>query len=54
MLATTATDLPSGVHTVLVLDAAIVLAAAVLVAVGLRSNRPAGSGAVEAEPLRAR
>lgn len=54
VLATTATDLPSGVHTVLVLDAAIVLAAAVLVAVGLRSNRPAGSGAVEAEPLRAR
>ncbi|MEU8553759.1 MFS transporter [Streptomyces anthocyanicus] len=54
VLATTATDLRSGVHTVLVLDAAIVLAAAVLVAVGLRSNRPAGSGAVEAEPLRAR
>ncbi|MFD8426016.1 MULTISPECIES: MFS transporter [Streptomyces] len=54
VLATTATDLRSGVHTVLVLDAAIVLAAAVLVAVGLRVNRPAGSGAVEAEPVGAR
>ncbi|MFG3134109.1 MFS transporter [Streptomyces tendae] len=54
VLATTATDLGSGVHTVLVLDAVIVLAAAVLVAVGLRANRAGGSGAVEAEPLRAR
>ncbi|BET50231.1 MFS transporter [Kitasatospora aureofaciens] len=54
VLATTAADLRSGVHTVLVLDAVIVLAAAVLVAVGLRGNRAAGSGAVEAEPLRAR
>ncbi|MFG3211484.1 MFS transporter [Streptomyces tendae] len=54
VLATTATDLGSGVHTVLVLDAVIVLAAAVLVAVGLRANRAAGSGAVEADPLRAR
>ncbi|WP_282083205.1 MFS transporter [Streptomyces tendae] len=54
VLATTATDLRSGVHTVLVLDAVIVLAAAVLVAVGLRVNRPAGSGAVEAEPVGAR
>ncbi|WP_328657356.1 MFS transporter [Streptomyces sp. NBC_00334] len=53
VLATTATDLRSGVHTVLLLDAAIVLAAAVLVAVGLRAARTA-SGAVEAEPLRAR
>lgn len=52
--ATTAADLRSGVQTVLVLDAVIVLAAAVLVAVGLRANRAAGSGAVEAEPLRAR
>ncbi|MFJ9672703.1 MFS transporter [Streptomyces sp. NPDC101221] len=51
VLATTATDLRSGVHTVLVLDAAIVLAAAVLVAAGLRTDRAAGSGAVEAEPL---
>ncbi|MEV5755521.1 MFS transporter [Streptomyces tendae] len=54
VLATTAPDLRSGVHTVLVLDAVIVLAAAVLVAVGLRGNRTAGSGTVEAEPLRAR
>ncbi|MEU6454219.1 MFS transporter [Streptomyces sp. NPDC047065] len=53
VLATT-TDLRSGVHTVLVLDAVIVLAAAVLVAVGLRTGRAAGSGTVEAEPLRAR
>ncbi|MFG3245413.1 MFS transporter [Streptomyces sp. NPDC048187] len=53
VLATTATDLRSGVHTVLLLDAAIVLAAAVLVAVGLRGAR-AGSGAVEAEPVGAR
>ncbi|MET8900407.1 MFS transporter [Streptomyces sp. NPDC004538] len=54
VLATTTTDLRSGVHTVLVLDAVIVLAAAVLVAVGLRTGRAAGSGTVEAEPLRAR
>ncbi|MET8664675.1 MFS transporter [Streptomyces tendae] len=54
VLATTAPDLRSGVHTVLVLDAVIVLAAAVLVAVGLRGNRAAASGTVEAEPLRAR
>ncbi|CAM5256347.1 MFS transporter OS=Streptomyces tendae OX=1932 GN=GUR47_09720 PE=4 SV=1 [Streptomyces tendae] len=53
VLATTATDLRSGVHTVLVLDAAIVLAAAVLIAVGLRVAR-AGSGTVEAEPVGAR
>ncbi|MFC9050018.1 MFS transporter [Streptomyces anthocyanicus] len=53
VLATTATDLGSGVRTVLVLDAAIVLAAAVLVAVGLRVART-GSGTVEAEPVGAR
>ncbi|MEU4979382.1 MFS transporter [Streptomyces sp. NPDC021969] len=53
VLATTATDLASGVRTVLVLDAAIVLAAAVLVAVGLRVART-GSGAVEAETVGAR
>ncbi|WP_217170031.1 MFS transporter [Streptomyces sp. AC512_CC834] len=53
VLATTSTDLMSGVHTVLILDAAIVLAAAVLVAVGLRVTR-AGSGTVEAETVRAR
>ncbi|MFB6551550.1 MFS transporter [Streptomyces sp. NPDC056405] len=51
VLATTSTDLTSGVHTVLVLDAVIVLAAAVLVAFGLRVGR---SGTVEAEPVRAR
>ncbi|MFH8766873.1 MFS transporter [Streptomyces althioticus] len=50
VLATTATDLRTGVHTVLVLDAVIVLAAAVLVAVGLRVAR-AESGAVEAETV---
>ncbi|MGY4278356.1 MFS transporter [Streptomyces sp. M18.1] len=46
VLATTATDLASGVHTVLLLDAVIVLAAAVLVAVGLRVGRTR-SGTVE-------
>jgi MFS family permease len=50
VLATTSDDLLSGVHTVLALDTVIVLAAAVLVAVGLRTR----SGAVEAEPLGAR
>ncbi|MFE9764409.1 MFS transporter [Streptomyces sp. NPDC005808] len=49
VLATTSTDLLSGVHTVLYLDTAIVLVAAVLVATGLR--RPRTSGAVEAEAL---
>ncbi|MER6715647.1 MFS transporter [Streptomyces sp. NPDC000877] len=53
VLATTSGDLLSGVHTVLALDAAIVLAAAVLVAVGLRPRKSA-SGAVEAEALGAR
>jgi MFS family permease len=50
VLATTSDDLLSGVHTVLALDAAIVLVAAVLVAVGLRVRR-GGSGAVEAEAV---
>ncbi|MFI7348023.1 MFS transporter [Streptomyces sp. NPDC049936] len=54
VLATTSADLRSGVHAVLLLDAAIVLAAAALVAAGLRTRRTAGSGTVEAEPLRAR
>ncbi|MFF3906988.1 MFS transporter [Streptomyces sp. NPDC001848] len=54
VLATTATDLMSGVRTVLALDAAIVLAAAVLVALGLRTGRTVGSGAVEAEPVGSR
>ncbi|GGL68938.1 MFS transporter [Streptomyces fumigatiscleroticus] len=53
VLATTSKDLLSGVHTVLVLDTAIVLGAAVLVAVGLR-GRGKGSGAVEAEAVGAR
>ncbi|WP_055612358.1 MFS transporter [Streptomyces phaeochromogenes] len=48
ILATTAPNLLSGVHTVVALDAAIVLGAAVLVAIGL-GRRP--SGAVEPEPL---
>ncbi|WP_405520744.1 MFS transporter [Streptomyces canus] len=50
VLATTSDDLLSGVHTVLALDTVIVLAAAVLVATGLRVR----SGAVEAEPVGAR
>ncbi len=54
VLATTAGDLRSGVHTVLVLDAVIVLAAAVLIAAGLRTRRTTGSGTVEAEALGAR
>lgn len=51
ILATTSTDLLSGVHTVLSLDAAILLVAAVLVAAGLRRGRPGTSGAVEAEAV---
>ncbi|MDG5807268.1 MFS transporter [Streptomyces ossamyceticus] len=53
VLATTSGDLLAGVHLVLALDTAIVLAAAVLVAVGLRVGRGA-SGAVEAQPLGSR
>ena len=53
VLATTSGDLMSGVHTVVGIDAAIALGAAVLVTVGLRSRR-AGSGTVEAEPFGAR
>ncbi|WP_316757565.1 MFS transporter [Streptomyces herbicida] len=52
VLATTSDDLLSGVHTVLALDAAIVLAAAVLVGLGLRGR--GASGAVETEPVGAR
>lgn len=48
VLATTSSDLLAGVHTVLVLDAVIVLAAAVLVAAGLGRDR---SRPVEAEAL---
>ncbi|WP_437060172.1 MFS transporter [Streptomyces sp. enrichment culture] len=51
VLATAADDLLAGVHTVIALDAGIVLVAAVLVAVGLRRR---ASGAVEAESLGAR
>ncbi|WNM35041.1 MFS transporter [Streptomyces sp. Li-HN-5-11] len=54
VLATTSDDLLRGVHTVIALDAVIVLAAAVLVALGLRGRRRTGSGTVEAEPLGAR
>ncbi|MET8470811.1 MFS transporter [Streptomyces sp. NPDC006422] len=39
VLATTSTDLLTGVHTVIALDAAIVLVAAALVALGLRKRR---------------
>lgn len=53
VLATTSGDLTSGVHTVVGIDAAVVLGAAVLVALGLRPRR-AGSGTVEAEPVGAR
>jgi MFS family permease len=48
VLATTSSDLLAGVHTVLALDAVIVLAAAVLVATGLGRDR---SRAVEAQAL---
>ncbi|MER6375983.1 MFS transporter [Streptomyces mirabilis] len=48
VLATTSSDLLAGVHTVLALDAVIVLAAAVLVATGLGRDR---SRPVEAEAL---
>ncbi|KOX02564.1 MFS transporter [Streptomyces sp. NRRL B-1140] len=57
VLATTSSDLLTGLHTVLAVDAAIVLAAAVLVALGLRGRRAAAetaSGAVEPEALGAR
>ncbi|MER7685858.1 MFS transporter [Streptomyces sp. NPDC097610] len=48
VLATTSSDLLAGVHTVLALDAVIILAAAVLVAAGLGRDR---SRPVEAEAL---
>ncbi|MET7476146.1 MFS transporter [Streptomyces sp. NPDC005648] len=51
VLATTSGDLLTGVHTVLAIDAAVVLLAAALVAAGLRVHR---SGTVEAEALGAR
>jgi MFS family permease len=50
VLATTSHDLLSGVHTVLAIDAAVVLIAAALVAVGLKAR----SGTVEPQPIRAR
>jgi MFS family permease len=46
VLATTSHDLLSGVHTVLALDAGVVLAAAVLVGVGLRQGRSGGQSRV--------
>ncbi|POX53236.1 MFS transporter [Streptomyces sp. Ru72] len=54
VLATTSTDLLSGLHTVIALDAAIVLATAALLALGLRTRRAGGSGPVEAEAVGAR
>ncbi|WP_175647401.1 MFS transporter [Streptomyces cyaneochromogenes] len=59
VLATTADDLLSGTRTVMGLNAAIVLAAAALIALGLRTRRTAGSGtigsgAVEAESFGSR
>ena len=54
VLATTADDLLSGTRTVMALNAAIVLTAAALVGLGLRTRRTAGSGAVEAEALGSR
>jgi hypothetical protein len=44
VLATTSGDLLSGTRTVLALDAGIVLAAAALVALGLRTRRATGPG----------
>lgn len=52
VLATTSGDLLSGVRTVIAIDAAVVLAAAVLIALGLRGRR--ASGTVEAKALGAR
>ncbi|MEV3972437.1 MFS transporter [Streptomyces sp. NPDC050698] len=57
VLATTSSDLLTGLHTVLAVDTAIVLAAAVLVGLGLRgrgTDAATVSGAVEAQPLDAR
>ncbi|MFB6640863.1 MFS transporter [Streptomyces chartreusis] len=54
VLATTADDLLSGTRTVMALNAAIVLTAAALVGLGLRTRQTAGSGAVEAEALGSR
>ncbi|MEV7890784.1 MFS transporter [Streptomyces sp. NPDC002817] len=51
VLATTSGDLLSGVRTVIAIDAAVVLAAALLIAAGLKRR---ASGTVEAEPLGAR
>ncbi|MFE5185574.1 MFS transporter [Streptomyces sp. NPDC056628] len=51
VLATTSGDLLGGTRTVMALDTGIVLAAAALVAVGLRTGRKPASGTVEPEPL---
>ncbi|GHG92466.1 MFS transporter [Streptomyces lanatus] len=54
VLATTSDDLLSGTRTVMALNAAIVLVAAALIAVGLRARSAQGSGAVETQPLGSR
>ncbi|MEV0240741.1 MFS transporter [Streptomyces sp. NPDC050674] len=57
VLATTSSDLLTGLHTVLAVDTAIVLAVALLVGLGLRgrgTDAATVSGAVEAQPLDAR
>ncbi|MFE7892079.1 MFS transporter [Streptomyces sp. NPDC057412] len=51
VLATTSGDLLGGTRTVMALDTGIVLAAAALVAVGLRTRRTPASGTVETQPL---
>ncbi|MEU6528119.1 MFS transporter [Streptomyces sp. NPDC046928] len=51
VLATTSGDLLGGTRTVMALDTGIVLAAAVLVAAGLRTRPRRASGMVETEPL---
>ncbi|MGW0145698.1 MFS transporter [Streptomyces sp. NPDC003333] len=51
VLATTFGDLLGGTRTVMALDTGIVLAAAALVAVGLRTRRTPASGTVETQPL---
>ncbi|KAB2972656.1 MFS transporter [Streptomyces sp. SS1-1] len=51
VLATTSGDLLGGTRTVMALDTGIVLAAAALVAVGLRTRRTPVSGTVETQPL---
>lgn len=54
VLATTSDDLLTGTRLVMGIDAAILLVTAALIALGLRTWRSAGSGAVEAEPVGSR